>query len=229
MIADSRWGLDWMAARVDTLIVGGGSAGCVLAARLSDDPARRVVLLEAGPDYPDVTTAPDVVRLAHGGLQAVDQLADAGLGLRGGRFGDGPADRRAARTGHGRFGRHQRHHLPAWHARGLRVLGESWSDPNGPGTRSRRRTGRSRRTRSGLTRIMAVRGRCPSSTGPRRAGSRPRPRSTKRARRWATARPTTTTRPMRWAWARCHSISSRARASAPPSRSSRPRSALGRT
>jgi choline dehydrogenase len=64
-----------MAARVDTLIVGGGSAGCVLAARLSDDTARRVMLLEAGPDYPDVAMAPDVVRLAFGGLQALDQLA----------------------------------------------------------------------------------------------------------------------------------------------------------
>jgi 5-(hydroxymethyl)furfural/furfural oxidase len=56
---------------IDYLILGGGSAGCVLAARLSEDPDKQVCLVEAGRDI-SLRTMPAAIRSRYPGRAYLD-------------------------------------------------------------------------------------------------------------------------------------------------------------
>jgi len=49
----------------DVVVIGAGSAGAILATRLSEDPQRSVLLLEAGPDYAHFEQLPEEVKYGY--------------------------------------------------------------------------------------------------------------------------------------------------------------------
>ena len=95
----------------DYVIVGAGSAGCVLANRLSADPAARVLLLEAGGSgrHPHVLAPAGPLETFQN--PGFNWCFETGRPARGGRFGDADRglgrrqrdhrDDRGARGGHG--------------------------------------------------------------------------------------------------------------------------------
>ncbi len=52
-------------SKYDVIVVGAGSAGAILATRLSEDSDRKILLVEAGHDYPNIDELPDEIRQGH--------------------------------------------------------------------------------------------------------------------------------------------------------------------
>src|SRR3954468_20850122 len=51
--------------KYDYIVLGAGSAGSILAARLTEDPDRSVLVIEPGPDYPTIDSLPSEVKYGY--------------------------------------------------------------------------------------------------------------------------------------------------------------------
>ncbi|MBN9499775.1 MAG: glucose-methanol-choline oxidoreductase [Afipia sp. 62-7] len=78
-------------ARFDDVIIGGGSAGCVVANRLSANGRRRVLLVEAGQDTPPDNTPEEILDSYPMPLFFGDRYVWPGLSAAAGRLGNNPA------------------------------------------------------------------------------------------------------------------------------------------
>ena len=87
----------------DYVIIGGGSAGCPLAARLSERSSNRVLLIEAGSDYPPGQEPPEILDIFAATAYADPRFVWNGVkAAYGPKPGNAPDERRRVRYPAGR-------------------------------------------------------------------------------------------------------------------------------
>ena len=87
----------------DYVVVGGGAAGCPLATRLSERASARVLLIEAGTDYPPGHEPPEILDIFAATAYADQRFVWNGLkAAYGPRPGNVPDTRRRVRYAAGR-------------------------------------------------------------------------------------------------------------------------------
>ena len=104
--------------RYDVVIIGAGSAGAVIASRVSEDPNRSVLLLDAGPDYPQLAETPfDLVNAYR------NSVVDHDWGHEYRPTAEFPGDAVPSRAGDGWIERGEHGDRAARDSRGLRPVG----------------------------------------------------------------------------------------------------------
>ncbi len=87
----------------DFIVVGGGAAGCPLTARITENPNNRVLLLEAGTDYPPGSEPPEILDIFAGTAHSNPRFTWSGLSAAyGPKPSNAPDDRPRRRYTQGR-------------------------------------------------------------------------------------------------------------------------------